>query len=288
MDPDDLLNFGWASDRLHQLVCDREVWTRLVKRISQFTNENLEELVIFWSRGGCSEMRQEVLKEVASRSPFIEGQGQVKVTVSIQGWGTADSLEVDRVCLEELNRVAAAVGAKFKIKEVQDFGKMKQSLNMWKLIAAKVDQQAEGLAKLEFGTVTLSHGHTQFCRSNACNIRHWEIGELFFLLVKKSRVWRVQKMLAIYPDRDSYPPEYSWEALARISTNGHIGTLFFPTLKGMGLPMLNDVKVVWEIMEKLTIKVFPDKPWKNIGGGREGYPKTTWEEAYQDGLNRIC
>ena len=54
-------------------------------------------------------MRQEVLKEVASRSSFIEGRGQVKVTVSIQGWGTADTLEVDGVCLEWLNRVAGAV-----------------------------------------------------------------------------------------------------------------------------------------------------------------------------------
>ena len=79
-------------------------------------------------------------------------------------------------------------------------------------------------------------------------------------------------MLAIYPDEGSYPLEYSWAALARISTNGHICT----------------VQLVWEIIEKLTIKTFPGKEWKNIGGGRKEDPKTTWQEAYEDGLNQIC
>ena len=235
-------------------------------------------------------MRQEVLKEVASRSSFIEGRGQVKVTVSIQGWGTVDTHEVDGVCLEWLNRVAGAVRANFKVKEVQDFGKMKLSLNIFQLIAAKVDQQGEGLDKMEFGTVTLSRGHTQFCRPNACNIQHWKIGELFFSLVNESKVWRIQ-MLAIYPDKGSYPLEYSWTALARISSNGHICTLFFPTIMGMGRAAAGkkkDVQLVWEIMEKLTIKLFPGNNWKNIGGGRKEDPKTTWEEAYEDGLNLIC
>ena len=98
-------------------------------------------------------------------------------------------------------------------------------------------------------------------------------------------------MLAIYPDEGSYPLEYSWAALARISTNGHICTLYFPTLKGMRLAAAakkKDVQLVWEIMEKLTIKTFPGKEWKNIGGGRKEDPKTTWQEAYEDGLNQIC
>ena len=296
MGPDDLLNCGRASDRLHQLVCDWQVWRMLVKRIPQFTDDKLEELVIFGSKG-CSEMWQEILKEVAARSPFIEGQAQVKITLSIQGWGIADTVEVDGGCLEEINRVAEAVGAKFKIKEVIDLGKMKRSLNIFKLIAAKVDQQGEGLVKLEFGTVTLSHGHTQFCRPNNCNIQHWEIGELFFSLLKESKMW-IAQMVAIYPcDRDAcpwqehntwWPTQYSWDALAKFSANGHICTLFFPTLKRMGPVAKMDVKVVWEIVEKLTIKEFPGKAWKNIGGGRKEDPKTTWQEAYQDGLNCIC
>ena len=184
MDPEDLLNCGRASNRLRQLVSDREVWPVLLKKIPHFTNDKLEELVIFGSKG-CPEMRQQVVKEVATRSPFIEGQGQVKTTVSIQGWGiVADTFVVGGGSLEELNRVAAVVGAKFKIKEVQDSGRrLRRSLNIFRLIAAKVDEQGEGLDKLELGIMTLSHEHTWFCRPS-CNLQHWEIEQLFFSLVQ--------------------------------------------------------------------------------------------------------
>ena len=57
MDPEDLLNCGRASNRLRQLVSDREVWPVLLKKIPHFTNVKLEELVIFGSKG-CPEMRQ--------------------------------------------------------------------------------------------------------------------------------------------------------------------------------------------------------------------------------------
>ena len=184
MDPEDLLNCGRASNRLRQLVSDREVWPVLLKKIPHFTNDKLEELVSFGSKG-CPEMRQQVVKEVATRSPFIEGQGQVKTTVSIKGWGIlADTFVVAGGSLEELNRVAAAVGAQFKIKEVQDSGRrLRRSLNIFRLIAAKVDEQGEGLDKLELGIVTLSHEHAWFCQPS-CNLQHWEIGQLFFSLVQ--------------------------------------------------------------------------------------------------------
>ena len=61
------------------------------------------------------------------------------------------------------------------------------------------------------------------------------------------------------------PVEYSWGALAKISDNGHISTLFF----SYGGVIKRDVQQVWEIMEKLTIKDFPgNTSWKSIGGGR--------------------
>ena len=46
----------------------------------------------------------------------------------------------------------------------------------------------------------------------------------------------------------------------------------------MGPVAKKDVKVVWEIMEKLTIKEFPGEAWKSIGGGRREDPKTTWQD----------
>ena len=83
--------------------------------------------------------------------------------------------------------------------------------------------------------------------------------------------------------------EYSWGALAKISDNGHISTLFFPRVKGMEMVKAtkNDVHHVWQILERLTINV-PGNTRVTIAGGRREEPKTTWEEAYEAGMNFFC
>ena len=78
---------------------------------------------------------------------------------------------------EKVARVDAADGSG---EEVLIDNEVKlRSLNIFRLIAAKVDQQGEGLDKLELGIVTLSHEHAWFCRPS-CNLQHWEIEQLFF------------------------------------------------------------------------------------------------------------
>ena len=47
LDPDDLLNIGRTSPRLYRLVSDWEVWTHLLKRVTQFSNERVEQLINF-------------------------------------------------------------------------------------------------------------------------------------------------------------------------------------------------------------------------------------------------
>ena len=83
--------------------------------------------------------------------------------------------------------------------------------------------------------------------------------------------------------------EYSWGALAKISDNGYISTLFFPRVKGMDnvKATKNDVHQVWQILERLTINV-PGNTRVTIAGGRREEPKTTWEEAYKEGMNFFC
>ena len=44
MDPDTMFNCGKASERLFNLVCDREVWRELLKKTVEFTKEKVEEL----------------------------------------------------------------------------------------------------------------------------------------------------------------------------------------------------------------------------------------------------
>ena len=70
MDPDTLLNCGRASERLFNLVCDRIVWRHLLKKVDEFSEEKLDELVVFGKKG-CPEMMPEVLKEAARRMNFI-------------------------------------------------------------------------------------------------------------------------------------------------------------------------------------------------------------------------
>ena len=71
MDTESLLNCGRANSRLYRLVCDREVWRRLLKGI-EFTKVRLEELKIFGQgvgrevKGG-PEMMPEVVKEAARK-----------------------------------------------------------------------------------------------------------------------------------------------------------------------------------------------------------------------------
>ena len=139
-DPGSLLNCGRASPRLYRLVCDRVVWGHLLKRVD-FTKEQMDELVLF-GRGlfgisGSPEMMAEVVKEAARRFSLLRSSEifhlplaivaprrhtEVKMTIAIQSWGTPDTFQVDSIYLEELTKVAKAVGAKFTIWEIEDLG----------------------------------------------------------------------------------------------------------------------------------------------------------------------
>ena len=142
MDPQTLLNCGRASPRLYRLVCSREVWRHLLKEVEvDFTKEQIDELVLF-GRGlfgisGSPEMMAEVVKEAARRFSLLRSSEifhlplaivarrrhtEVKMTIAIQSWGTPDTFQVDSIYLEELTKVAKAVGAKFTIWEIEDLG----------------------------------------------------------------------------------------------------------------------------------------------------------------------
>ena len=130
MDTDTLLNCGKASERLFNLVCDREVWRELLKKSVEFTKERVEELKGFKGSKGSPEMMPELVKEAARRIPFSHKpipwlrsccytaggdeearkarearklqewrngiKNRVKVTLTVEGgWTNQDSFEVD-------------------------------------------------------------------------------------------------------------------------------------------------------------------------------------------------
>ena len=306
MDPDTLLNCGRATRRLHRLVSDLEVWRSLLKGIGSFTKERLEELVRFGlvrEEQGL-EMKAEVLKEIASRFKLFPGNSRLfcvcgveawansyKVAVSIQGWGSPSTFEMGgRGHLEELNKVAKAVGSKFTVKEVTTYAVLRLGC-LWMhladtdtldLISGLVDQQGEkGLDKLDLLSVDVLLSQTQGRHS-------------FFSLLKSSKDWKIQTLTL------SPLFQEDWTALGNSAPAGHIGTLKLTIYKGSEEKVCKeDVKKVWEIVEKLEVKVY-DEDWEDtpfgllrpthvlIGGGRGEEPKTSWEEAYENLLNIIC
>ena len=147
MDSDTLLNCGRASERLFNLVSDRQVWRQLLKKIPEFSKSKVQELKGLQSPQGSKvslEMVQEVAMEVARRIQFsedlflstcdlgeLEGEErakaiqdmvqimQIKVTVSVEaGWGNSDFV-VEGEKLEELTALAKVVDVKIKLTKVE-------------------------------------------------------------------------------------------------------------------------------------------------------------------------
>ena len=76
-----------------------------------------------------------------------------------------------------------------------------------------------------------------------------------------------------------------------LDTSGNIGTLKYQLRAGENKQgHKEDVKLVWEITEKMEVVVDENNPGTmiEIGGGRGKESKMTWEEAYQTVLHNIC
>ena len=235
-------------------------------------------------------MKTEVAKEVASRCQKIihlywsetaeerrlmNGGGDCKVTVSLQGWGDPCTFEMaGKSYMQQFNRVAQVVEARFTIKKLH-FGGVGGGWNVircLRMIAGQVEEQGEeGLSELEIDNVfpLLFSG---------------EVRTIFLSLVEASQVWRIQTLvMAFY--QDGYIRKM-WTELTNSLAKGHIGRAKFVIAEDhydLVRPNLKFVKAVWEISEEVQVE---DRP--PIGGGRGRDPKITWEEAYETLLNKIC
>ena len=143
-------------------------------------------------------MKTEVAKEVASRCQKIihlywsetaeerrlmNGGGDCKVTVSLQGWGDPCTFEMaGKSYMQQFNRVAQAVEARFTIKKLH-FGGVGGGWNVircLRMIAGQVEEQGEeGLSELEI--------------DNAYTGREVRTG-IFLSLVEASQEWRIQTL----------------------------------------------------------------------------------------------
>ena len=292
MDSDTLLDCGRASLRLYRLVCDRQVWRSLLKDISEFSKEKVEDLLLFATEGGpdmtpemtkgSPEMLPEILKEAARRIKFCDrrlgseqaseqGQGdeggiikRVKIAVAVQGWDS-ETFEVDGTRLEELTGVAEAVGEKFVMVEVHDFNSFETNIETYRKIATHMEKQEERLVLLETANFTLNTNR--------------EMAELFLTLQKKCLEWRVMVFMMGSVDPD---PEEYWTYLDKIcSSYGHISILFF--MKSQWMVRLESVRKAWEISGMMNIWTdHPLGPLANLRGGRDCVDwETEWEKAVE-------
>ena len=138
-----------------------------------------------------------------------------------------------------------------------------------------------------------------------------ELVQTFISLVKASKEWTVQSLViganrmdlvdhGLLDDNEGNegndPPftEESWTAMARKANCGQIGKLvLLMNLEETATAKEEDVKAVWEITEKLEVEFYKMSNEELVitnryGGARGLDAKTTWEEVFQGGLNRIC
>jgi len=289
MDPDTLLNCGKASERLFNLVCDREVWRELLKKTEEFIEEKVEELKEFKGSKGSPEMMPELVKESARRIPYshkpiphlriscggadadamnarryqewLNGiKNRVKVTLTVEGgWSNHDYFDVDCNGLEELASLAKAVGVKLILVEAEELPAPVKTTEAWKVVVAHMEQQEVKLEKLKVISVAATHRHVE-------QPQEW----LIFPLLKLSKRWEIES-LVLPRDLDD---QFWWTSLADIPTSGgHIGMICSsPGQHPLDTTHLNTLKKLWEISEE--IQTFPLNPqgtgWRvhDFHGGR--------------------
>ena len=276
LDPDDLLNCGRASPRLYRLVSDWEVWAHLLKRVTQFSNERVEQLINFReesSRFGIvprPKMIMEMVKEVALRcqEEALAEEGPLgrglRVTLALDNEEAAHTYEMTGFNYrEEFNRVATMVEfTMFTILKVHTSGweHDMNTLRTLRMLAAQVERQdSRSLCKLEVKELILVYS---------------EPLKLLLELIKVTKEWKIESVLVIH---DIATNNEGFTDLAKWSARGHVGTLVLSSHFFYGRPRLikEDVKAIWEISEKIRVE------GRRVGGGRDKDSNVTWEEVIE-------
>ena len=287
LDPDDLLNIGRASPRLYRLVSDWEVWTHLLKRVTRFSNERVEQLINFREESSGfgivprPKMILEMVKEVAFRCqevlPLRGPLGRCwRVTLALDNEEAAHTYEMTGYNYrKEFNRVATMVEfTMFTIVRVHTsgWGADMNTLRTLRMLAAQVERQDSGsLCNLEVEELILV--------SNTAYASYSDQMKPLLELIKASEEWKIESVLVLH---DISTSNKGFSDLAKCSARGHVGILALSS-GSFGGPRLikEDVKAIWEISEKIGVN------GNRVGGGRDKDSNITWEEAYES-LKMFC
>ena len=185
---------------MHRLVCDREVWVRLLQGIDNFSK--VKELARFGSIGS-PEVKAEVVKAAGMKMwPKILDFARISIRVSVTGWGgTTDTFEVDGEALRELpttdahltlTKVASMVGSSFTIQEVHCSKPLRDASAeaILSQCAEHVKQQSDKMDYLELMS----------CESSQ---------ELLSTLLKLSKSWKIKYEVRFMQEFFTSCTEYS-------------------------------------------------------------------------------
>ena len=233
-----------SSDRLHRLVCDRQVWLHLLKQTADFSQERLEELFNFVPKKMRSELMPEVVRAAAGKLPPSDPWrgSPFKIIWTVQGWDDPQTLELEPESydgpvysnLKKLKNVAKAVKVTFTILEVHgwDFSDFNNRL----MITDHVKQQGSKLANCEMN-----------------RIMFMPYSSTLFPLQRMSMKWKIKEVYV--KDVDSL---FNLDFLSL--DDGHISSLnvvFFDVTKPMKEKSLDPLKKVWGIADEMRFCMGP-------------------------------
>ena len=245
-----------------------------VKDTSYFNEETLKRMVEFCNQANVSpEMRSEVVKVAAGMIEFPEPANfdsfesatdpeysEIKISLSIQGWGYPQTFEVDGNRLEELTNVEDKLGARTTIVAIEAYSGPIKDIQKIKLISDRLCQNPGELTWVDLDVADLRlslverdviDAHISLLKANC---KKWKIGELI-----------------LDGNKDT------WAALASIAATGHIFTLeleIFSSDEATWLGGVNqeDIRKVWEATYEL---VFPEGD--AFHGGRLNNSEPDWQ-----------
>ena len=267
LDPDSLLALGKCSKRLFRLVCDQEVWRRLVGGIPEF---NLERLKVLGEFAAKSDTRQDMIAEVLKRRAS-ELANQVctegitplscqvyQVTLRIKNF--PDTYKLYSCQFEKFIEVVEVMGSStlamreslqpfpcseevVKAMESSPFSILEfLSENMFNCplgwIAIHVERQEDLVVKFRIGAMLLySEGEGEGGQDTS-----------FFTIVKRSQRWEVGNLVCEHGS--------NWAPVASFASTGDIVRLDFDTDAG-GLKKVKkeDARKIWEISGGIRVKI---------------------------------
>jgi len=263
LDSYSLLKFGRSSSRMYNMVCTPEVWRRLLKGIEEFTDAKLRMLMFFANKGDSANLMTEVLREIATRNLFKEGEGVDRLQVTIGGWcdtPTTYFLTPRGNGLRKLVMVEEESGARMTLKEVTEF---KNHLAL-KYIGDHLKFQESEVDYLEVGQFRGHLDNMQILRKSA----KWQVGELCMAdyFVHQLSMDQVKR---------------HWRYLAKSAEGGHIKMLLMNVVLPIYEEVLDSVRKVWEISDNVKLKAEDKSITLVRGGWGRGDDNEGWEEFRQ-------